>query len=113
MNEELIEKILETFNINYTLEDKGFIVVDGVPYYCCLVEDLRIEAKGKYQNGGAVFSVGTYEREIGYKEIEYPLLYIEQDFTRSGSYYSDWDYEYCKPYVVKKKEVVTTVWEAV
>lgn len=112
MNKELIEILLNKFNVCNSLEDEECTFVDGVSYYCYLVEELCIEDEGKYQDGGAIFSVGVYDDKKGYVKIENPLFYIEQDFTRFGSYYSDYDYEYHKPYVVEKKEIVTTVWKS-
>lgn len=113
MNKELTEKLLKAFDISHSLEDCEAVQIDGVEYCCYLVEELQIEDKGKYQNGGAVFSVKVYNGTYNDAQIDEPLLYIEQDFTRYGSYYSDYEYEYYEPYVVEKREITTTVWKSV
>lgn len=91
------------------IEHVDKIEVNGVQYTYSEVEELEIVDEGKYQNGGSIYAIGiTDENEDGgIKGI--PLFYIEQDFTRSGSYYSDYYYDYEKPYRVKKITETITI----
>lgn len=108
---ELYEEICELFGSEY-IENKDFVEIDGVKYSYEEKEDLDIISEGKYEYGRTIYAVGILNEEKGYG-IKETLFYIEQDFTRTGSYYSDWEYEYETPYLVEQKEITKTIWKAI
>jgi hypothetical protein len=83
--------------------------INGVLYTYEEVEELETVDEGKYQNGGSVYAIGISDKEKSWKIQGTPLFFIEQDFTRSGSYYSDYYYDYEKPYRVKKITETITI----
>jgi len=91
------------------IEQSEKLIIDGITYTYKEVEELTTEDEGKYQNGGSIYAIGVADKEKGWKIEGEPLFYIEQDFTRSGSYYSDYYYEYEKPYRVKKVTEIVTI----
>lgn len=93
------------------IEQSEKLIVDGITYTYEEVEELTTEDEGKYQNGGCIYAIGVADKEEGWKIEGEPLFYIEQDFTRSGSYYSDYYYDYEKPYRVEKVKKVIEVEE--
>lgn len=102
-NKELIEIICEEIGSN-DIERMDFIEVDGIEYMWNEVEELETIDEGKYQNGGKVFSIFKDTKRIAY---------IQQNFTKSGSYFSHQEFEYDKPYEVEQREITKTVWRAV
>ena len=91
------------------------LVVDGVKYSYNVTEELEIKDDGKYQFGSSIYGIGLLNTEKGYDIMGDVLFYIKQDFNRSGSYYSDYYYEYEKPYLVEQvtKVITTTEWEVI
>ena len=91
------------------------LIVDEVVYNCEPVEELEISDQGKYQHGGTIYGVGVFNKEKGYGIIGETLFYIKQNYSRNGSYYTDYYYNYDKPYLVKQvdKVITTKVWEAI
>lgn len=86
------------------------INIDGKVYALEEVKEIEWEDEGKYQNGECVYRIGVAYDDIPYN-IEIPFdLYIKQYVSRNGSYYTDYNYEYEKPFVVEKKEVTTIKW---
>lgn len=108
---ELYEEICELFGSS-CVECKDFVELDGIKYDCEEKEVLDVISEGKYEYGGTVYAVGILDEEKGYG-IKEPLFYMEQDFNRTGSYYSDWEYEYETPYLVEQKEITKTIWKAI
>lgn len=98
----------EAFFGKGSIEDIEEFECDGEKYCLDLVEELETIGNGKYQSGGAIYSIRK-------KCIEEVLFYVKQSFTRTGSYYTTWDYIYEDPYVVKKckKMIEITEWEGV
>ena len=94
-----------------SIEHIDKIEVDGIKYTYKEIEELETLDEGKYQNGGSVYAIGIADKEKDWKIEGEPLFYIEQDFTRSGSYFSDYYYEYEKPYRVKKETKIITIEE--
>ena len=113
MNEELkklsegIIKQIPTGERN--IESSDIFEVDGIKYSYDEEEELDIEDEGKYQYGGCIYAIGLLDEEKGYGVKGEPLFYMEQDFSRSGSYFSDYYYDYEEPYVVEKVEKVVTI----
>lgn len=110
MNIELYEEICEAFGdeAEWYLEDTE-VVVNNIKYGAVEVESLTTEDEGKYQIGGTIYGIGKIEDN----KIEEILFYIEQDFTQTGSYYSDQEKEYEIPYIVKKVQRIVEVWESI
>lgn len=70
------------------------------------VEELDEVNNGKYSYGGviiAVYKKGNTDEE--------PLFYLRQNYTKTGSYYTDYEYHYYKPYVTSKVTKTIEVWE--
>ena len=109
---ELYKNICELFGEEKTVDRIDFVELDGVKYSHKEIEELDVEDEGKYQTGGTIYAIGILDEEKGYG-IKETLFYIEQDFTRSGSYFSEYYYEFESPYVVEQREIVKTIWKAV
>ena len=111
--EEIIKQIpTDESNIEYS---KGVFIVDEVKYTYTEIEEEDIEDEGKYQNGSTIYGIGLLKEDNSYEIKGDILFYIKQDFSRSGSYYTDYYYTYEKPYIVKKVEKIikTIIWEGV
>ena len=94
---------------------EGVFTVDELKYDYEEVDVLSVEDDGKYQYGSTIYGIGLLDEERGYGTKGDVLFHIKQDFNRSGSYYSDYYYDYEKPYVVEQvtKVITTTEWEMV
>lgn len=110
--EEIIKQI-PTGEIN--IESTDGLVVDGIKYEYEEVEDSPIDDQGKYQYGSTIYGVGLLDEGRGYGIKGDTLFHIKQDFSRNGSYYTDYYYDYGKPYLVEQvtKVITTTDWEAI
>lgn len=111
-NIDLYKEICELFAEEETVEKIDFVELNGIKYSYEEVEELSTEDDGKYQFGGTIYAIGVLKEEDGYGIVE-PLFYIEQDFARCGSYFSDYYYEYESPYIVEQKEITQIVWRAI
>jgi len=66
------------------------------------VEEDDVISEGKYEDGGTTYQLVEFDKTIAsypcIKSItgEYDLL-VYVGFSRCGSYFSDWEYEYCEP----------------
>lgn len=112
MELNLFKEICELFAEKENVELIDFVELNGVKYTLEEVDEEPVEDYGKYQCGATIYAVGVLDEAKGYG-IDDTLFYIRQDFVRSGSYYSDYYYEYEKPFIVEKKEVITYEWEAI
>ncbi len=71
-------------------------------YTLCEVEEDDIISEGKYENGGTTYQLVEFDKAVASypcaKSItnEYDLL-VYAGFSRSGSYFSEWEYEYYEP----------------
>lgn len=110
---ELANVILKELPNDASMEGVEPIEVGGTKYYWVEIEELPTEDEGKYQYGGTIYGIGKYDNQKGYGIIGEPLFFIEQDFTKTGSYYSEQYYEYDEPYVVERKEKTVIVWESI
>lgn len=61
---------------------------------------------------GRIYAVGEVDESTGW-DIKEPLFYIEQDFTQTGSYYSEQYREFDLPYIVEPVEVVNIEWKSI
>lgn len=105
--------IIEHMNGLVLDEDFEYFKVDEVEYGIEVIEELQTVDQGKYQFGGNIIGVGILDKTKGWGIVGDVLFYIRQDFTKSGSYFSEFYFEYEHPYEVERKEVVKTVWEKV
>ncbi|MBY6838679.1 hypothetical protein [Clostridium botulinum] len=112
-DKELLDAILEKLPKDKSIEYIEPIEVNGIKYKWTEIEELPTEDEGKYQYGGTIYGVGIHNAEKEYGIIGEPLFFIEQDFTKTGSYYSEQYYEYEEPYLVEKKEKTIIVWESI
>ncbi|HID0768063.1 TPA: hypothetical protein ACXDAZ_002592 [Clostridium botulinum] len=89
--------------------------IDGITYALEQIEEEDWISGGKYECSSNVFRIGISNKECAWK-VDKPLdLYIKQDVSRTGSYYSDYFYDYEKPYMVEQKEetIVVNKWVAI
>lgn len=88
-----------------------WLELDSEKFKFCFeeVEDEGWEDEGKYSNNGYVFRVSVYDAEGGF--VEDLDLYIKQYASRTGSYYSDYYYEYEEPFRVTKIKKIVEVEE--
>lgn len=108
---ELYERICEEFGATW-VECTSYVEVDEIKYSYDEETELDVISEGKYEYGGTIYAVGILDEKRGYG-IKEPLFYMRQDFSRTGSYYTDWETEYETPYLVEKKEVTVTRWVAI
>lgn len=59
---------------------------------------------GKYQDGSDIYKI-VMNGEVN------TGIYLKQDFTRWGEYYSGYEYDYEKPYQVIQKQKIVTYWD--
>ena len=98
--EELKKLIIDVIDETYWEE------VEFSDYELKEVEELDEVDNGKYSYGGVIIAV--YKKN---KTDEEPLFYLRQNYTKTGSYYTDYDYYYKKPYVTSKITKTIEVWE--
>ena len=98
--EELKKLIIDTIDKTYWEE------VEFSDYELEEIEELDEINEGEYIEGGTI--IGVYEKGNTDKE---PLFYLRQNYAKIGSYYTDYDYYYEKPYVTSKITKTIEVWE--
>lgn len=108
----LFKEICDLFKKKETITEFDYVELNGIKFSYEEFDELQIEDEGKYQYGGTIYSIGILDEEKGYG-IKDTLFYIRQDFIRSGSYFSDYYYEYEEPYIVKRRQVISFEWRAV
>ena len=98
-----------------SIENTDGLLVDGIKYDYEEVEVLPVDDEGKYQYGSTIYGIGLLDEERGYGTKGDIIFHIKQDFSRSGSYYSEYYYEYEEPYFVEQitKVITTTTWERI
>lgn len=111
--EEICNVICKKIGTN-DIEFMDNVEVDGVLYALEEEYECDVNDEGKCQYGGTVFKVGVAD-EDGYsiKENSEVEFFIKQDFSRSGSYHTDYYYEHEKPYQVELRQIVRDEWVAV
>lgn len=97
------------------IECVDIIIIGNTKYAFEEVESMKWESEGKYDNGEGVWQIGVADdtHPWNIKEGGRLDLYIMQCASRSGSYFSDYYYDYYEPSVVERREIVTTVWAEV
>jgi len=117
-SEELIELVRESLPDDCTSRNMEVLEfeLNGLSYAFCEVKTDEIVSDGKYENGGNTYQLLEFDKTI----ISYPCtksitntydLLVYVGFSRTGSYYTDWYYEYDKPELQRVK--VATVPEEV
>lgn len=89
---ELQKKILSKI-LDNGWNDENSIIIDNITYSITEEEELPIENKGKYQNGGTVYKVCK-------EDDEESLFFIMQSWSRTGIYYEQYTID--KPCIVEK-----------
>lgn len=77
---------------------------DNSTWEMILEETLPVEDDGKYSFGGHVFRVFNEDNED-------ECFYVLQGFSRSGSYFSEYYYDFEKPCLCVKKTKMVEYWE--
>lgn len=103
---KVVESYLEEFDLSHVCEE-GEFTHNGTIYYLSEYFNPEIIDDGKYQYGEKIFCVGEALQE------DYEPFYVSQTFIRTGSYYSEFYYEYDKFKIVKPVEVVKVDWYVV
>jgi len=104
MEKDYLLKIMNGLKANErTLEDNSF-KIDGGVYGVTDFDDGNWEDEGKYQYNTESGRLCRYDKE--YNVIEKYDIYIESSISRSGSYFSDYYYEYTGIRAYELKEIL-------
>lgn len=101
---DIVYSFLEEFEASHIC-DWGEFMHDGVSYYLSEHEEMPIIDDGKYSYGEIIYKIGAIETDDEF--------YVSQTFTRTGSWYSDYETEYDLFEIVEPREVTKIEWEAV
>ena len=104
MNKELLLKIAYIINDEELSLEDCLVEVDNVKYSFENVSQEPWDDQGKYQHS-------SYEGQLcrvdeDYNTLELYDYYIDQSISRSGSYYSDWYYDYQNVRIYKIEKVL-------
>ena len=88
---EIFQEIINGINQEDSLEDQS-VIVNDVKYYLIEVENTGWEDDGKYDFQDATYQVTSVDEN--YKPIKKYNAFISQSVSRTGSYYSDYYYDY-------------------
>lgn len=101
---------LDWFDNNYFEDDIIDLIFENGHYSFCLVSEDSWMDEGKYQHSNSIYQLISYNN----KDIEYPCekniidkinLFFDLPISRSGSYYSDYFYQYDKPMVMQLNKI--------
>lgn len=85
------------------IEDNVELEVDSISYGISEIEDSGWTDEGKYSYSDKTYQLVSYDKNIGYvcdkSIIDRFNLFINQGMSRSGSYFTDYDYQYNSPTV--------------
>lgn len=108
-NEDLITRLENTiFNERHN-KDEDYSVCerlrfdfDGINYALIEVYEDSISDEGKYQYGGEIYQLVEFDKAIASYPCEKSItkkfnLFVRENWSRSGSYFSDYYYEYEEP----------------
>lgn len=97
IDKELLKRIIGEFDYSNGLEDVS-AEVDGKRYSAFELEEGSWEddGRGKYFYQTSIYILGLCEKD-GWKCAEKYNVIITQNATKTGSYYTDWNYEYDDP----------------
>jgi len=88
---EIFQEIINGIDQEDFLEDQS-VVVNDVRYYLSEVENAGWEDDGKYQYRYATYQIVNVNEN--YKTTKSYNAFISQSVSRTGSYYSDYYYDY-------------------
>lgn len=110
--DDLWEMLYDELNVDQLIEYQEVVLALGDTKYKFCFEEVESEGwedEGKYSNNGYVFRVSVYDMSGGF--LEDLELYIKQYASRSGSYFSDYYYEYDAPFRVERIKKVVEIEE--
>lgn len=85
------------------MEDNVELEVDGISYGILEIEDSGWTDEGKYSYSDKMYQLVSFDKDIGYvcekSIIDRFDLFINQGMSRSGSYFTDYNYQYDAPTV--------------
>ena len=108
-NEELTSKLESIISNERRNKDEDYSVCeslrfdfDGFDYALIEVDEDSISDEGKYQYGGEIYQFVEFDKAIASYPCEKSItkkfnLFVREDWTRSGSYFSNYYYEYDYP----------------
>ena len=102
MNKELLEDIMDGLKRKEKSLEDNYVEVNGITYGTTDCEYSGWEDGGKYQYQDETGRLCSYDEE--WNILEKFDIYIDQGVSRSGSYFSDYDYEYINmnAYMIEK-----------
>ena len=104
----LCENLLEEIETNKSLEVQCVTLEDKKYYFEEVYEEDWCDC-GKYAHSYTVYRVSIYT--LNDEFVEDTELYLRHDVTRSGSYFSYYEYDFETPYRVKKIKKIIEVEE--
>ena len=108
-NEELTSKLESIISNEIRNKDEDYSVCeslqfdfDGLDYALIEVYEDSISDEGKYQYGGEIYQLVEFDKAIASYPCEKSItkkfnLFVRENWTRSGSYFSDYYYTYEEP----------------
>jgi len=112
-------KSVKSGDNNYADRGELDFELNGFGYSLCEYEEDDISDEGKYQYGGTTYQLVEFDKSIesypnGNSTMKEFNLFIYVGFSRSGSYYSDYYYDYDSPSLskVEMKHIERQVIEA-
>lgn len=98
--------LTENFPDSYdcsNIEDNVELEIDGVSYGILETEDSGWTDEGKYSYSDKTYQLVSFDKAFGYvcdkSIIDRFDLFINQGMSRSGSYFTDYNYQYDSPTV--------------
>lgn len=99
-----IDNIWKGYSEHNWLEDGFRVEHDGISYSVIEVDESSWDDEGKYQYQDITYQLVSYNREIESYPCDESIidkydLFFDLPVTRSGSYFSDYLYEYDRPVI--------------
>lgn len=99
-----IDNIWDSFCEHNWLEDGFGVEHDGISYSVIEVDESSWDDEGKYQYQNITYQLASYNPAIESYPCDESIidkynLFFDLPVTRSGSYFSDYFYEYSKPVI--------------
>jgi len=102
--DDLLELVKNKFAITENLELSGAFENNGISYDLWIIETDDWISDGKYEDRSVKYQLVSFDKsKAGYackaSVTDYYNLFLNQYMCRTGSYYSDWSYEYHEPVI--------------
>jgi hypothetical protein len=115
-NTEVLKAVKDNYNIEEDLENAETIILEGVSYSLIQVESSEWISGGKYEDQTVTYQLVSFdETKTSYpckdNLIDYYNIFLEQFVSRTGSYYTDWEYYYNEPSI--KRYIIVDVPEVI